>query len=357
MANPLSINLAFLPTKPTGLATYAINLLPHLQHLNPTLFIDNAREGFTCYPAPAGLTNEQGRKGHFLRLAWTQFQLPNLYRQARSRLLFSPIPEAPLFSSCRSVVTVHDLIPLRFFRKLSPLRLYQRYYVPQVLEQAEHIICNSKATAQDVVDFFNISAQKITPILLAHNAENFRFLDLPTRNYFLYLGRNDPYKNLQRLIAAFATLPHRSDYELWLAGPMDDRYVAELTTQIDELNLTAQVKFLSYVSYAELPVILNQAIALVMPSLWEGFGLPVLEAMACGTPVITSNLSSLPEVTGDAAILVDPYDTGAIADAMHQFTTDPNLHLQLRTASLARASQFSWAKTGQATVEILQQYL
>ncbi len=357
MANSLSVNLAFLPTKPTGLATYALNLLPHLQTLDPALFIARPQDGFTCAPVPDQLTNEQGRKGHISRLLWTQLQLPRLYRKFQSRLLFSPIPEAPLLSRCRSVVTVHDLIPLRFFRPFTPLWMYQRYYLPQVLQQAEHILCNSQATAQDVMDFFSIPAKKITPILLAHDAENFRFLDLPTSNYFLYLGRNDPYKNLQRLVAAFALLPQRSPTELWIAGPMDERYIPALQEHITELELTERVKFLSYVSYQELAKVMNQAIALVLPSLWEGFGLPVLEAMACGTPVIASNLASLPEVVGDAGLLVDPYDENAIAHAMHQFITDPTLHAQLRTASLHRASQFSWQKTGAATVEVLKRYL
>ncbi|MDX2228437.1 MAG: glycosyltransferase family 1 protein [Leptolyngbyaceae cyanobacterium bins.349] len=357
MTSPLIINLAFLPVKPTGLATYAINLLPDLKRLDPTLLVAQPQAGFTCQPAPPGLTHEQGRKGHFSRLQWTQWQIPKLYRQLQAALLFSPIPEAPLLAGCRFVVTVHDLIPLRFFRPFTPLWLYQKYYLPLVLQQAAHIITNSQSTAQDVIDFFQIPAQKITPILLAHDAANFRCLDVPTRNYFLYLGRNDPYKNLHRLVAAFAQLPDRAAYELWLAGPADERYSPALNTHIAELGLTQQVKFLNYVPYAELPVIINQAIALVLPSLWEGFGLPVLEAMACGTPVITSQLSSLPEVTGEAALLVDPLDVGAIAEAMHQIAIDPTLRQTLRTASLQRASQFSWAKTGAATTEVLQKFL
>ncbi len=357
MTHSLSINLAFLPIAPTGLATYAINLLPHLKLLDPALWISKNQDGFECYSVPPNLTHEQGRTGHFSRLLWTQFQAPRLYQKVRSQLLFSPIPEAPLWSNCRSIVTVHDLIPLRFFRKNTPLWLYQRYYLPKVLNQAEHIICNSQATAQDIIDFFGISANKITPILLAHDAVNFRFLELPTRNYFLYLGRNDPYKNLPRLISAFASIPNFADYELWIAGPMDDRYTPDLIAQIDALKLTNQIKFLSYVPYSELPKIIGQAIALVMPSLWEGFGLPVLEAMACGTPVITSNLSSLPEVTGDAALLVDPYDGEAIAGAMNAIAADSSLRNQLQQASLARAKHFSWAKTGDATAAILRQYL
>jgi glycosyltransferase involved in cell wall biosynthesis len=356
-ADNLAINLAFLPTKPTGLATYALNLLPHLRPLAPTLLAAEPREGFRHAPVPANLTNEQGRQGHFSRLKWTQFELPAVLRSLEPALLFCPIPETPLYCNQRAVVTVHDLIPLRFFRLLSPLRLYQRYYLPQVLHQAAHIICNSRSTAQDVMGFFQIPAAKITPILLAHDATNFRFLDLPTSNYFLYLGRNDPYKNLQRVVAAFAQLRDRADCELWIVGPMDPRYVDQLTAQIRELGIADQVKFPGYLPYEKLPVVMNQAIALVVPSLWEGFGLPILEAMACGTPVITSQVSSLPEVAGDAALLVNPYDVGAIAHAMQRILTEPALATQLRQASLARAQHFSWQQTGQATVEVLQRYL
>lgn len=357
MANSVGINLAFLPVKPTGLATYAINLLPHLQPLAPTLFSPRPHTGFHHQPVPADMTHEQGRQGHGSRLWWTQMRLPQLYRQQGLRLLFSPIPEAPLWSGSRFVVTVHDLIPLRFFKRFTPLWSYQRYYMPRVLQQAEHIICISQATADDIIDFYQIPASKITPILLAYNCDHFRPLDLPTGDYFLYLGRNDPHKNVRRALSAFAQLPLNRDQEFWMAGPMDPRYTPALQDHIDVLGLTQRVKFLSYVPYDDLPKVINQALALVMPSLWEGFGLPVLEAMACGTPVITSNLSSLPEVAGDAALLVDPYDEAAITGAMHRVINEPGLRQQLSQASLQRASQFSWAKTGAATLEVLRQYL
>lgn len=350
------VNLTSVLPRPTGLATYSLNIVRELTTLDLAVVAPFEVTGQQFHPSPPDLTADYGLKGHFKRLLWTQRQLPKLYHQLAAQLLFSPIPEAPLWSDCRFVVTVHDLIPLRFFQRLSPAALYNRYYIPQVLQQAQHIICNSEATANDIIDFCQIPATKITPIPLAYDAETFRFLDLPARNYFLYLGRITPYKNVQRLISAFATLPDRPAYELWLAGPSDRRYRPLLQSQIDELGLQTQVKFLDYVPYPELPVIVNQAIALVFPSLWEGFGLPVLEAMACGTPVITSNLASLPEVAGDAAILVDPYQIEAIADAMNALATRSDLRSKLRQAGLARACQFSWQKTGQATAEILEFY-
>lgn len=362
--NSLLINLSILFAKPTGISIYAANLFPHLKSLNPTLLISSVASTFEqessrypCYPVPSNLTPAQGTKGHFRRLLWTQLQLPRIHKKLHSSLIFSPLPEAPIFTKCRYIVTVHDLIPLRFPRRGSPLTTYFRYYIPQVLAQAQHILCDSQSTAKDITDFYNISANKITPVLLSHNPKDFRFLDLPTSNYFLYIGRHDLYKNLERMIAAFSKLPNYQNYELWIAGPADPRYTPILQTQVNYLGLTNQVKFLNYIPYQQLPIIINQAIALVFPSLWEGFGLPVLEAMACGTPVITSNLSSLPEVAGDAAILINPYNTGEITAAMQAVANDSQLRSHLRTLSLNQASKFSWEKTGTATAGVLQKYL
>jgi glycosyltransferase involved in cell wall biosynthesis len=364
MKDSLLINLSFLFAKPTGISIYAANIFPYLKTLNPTLLIspvatkiEQEAADYSSYFVPSGMTPAQGTRGHIRRLLWTQLQLPKISQKLHSSLLFSPLPEAPLFTKCRYIVTVHDLIPLRFPRRGSPLTTYFKYYLPQVLAQAQHILCDSQSTADDLLNFYNISSDKITPVLLAHNPNHFRFLDLPTSNYFLYVGRHDPYKNLQRLIDAFAGLANNHDYELWIAGPADERYTPILQAQVENLCLTNQVKFLNYVAYNQLPIIINQALALVFPSLWEGFGLPVLEAMACGTPVITSNISSLPEVVGDAAILVNPDNTNEITEAMQRLADDTVLRSHFRTLSLKQASQFSWEKTGLATKEVLKQYL
>jgi glycosyltransferase involved in cell wall biosynthesis len=380
----LVVNLAFVGKKPTGLATYANNLVPELKLPQTTLLASQSflarlpEAGHRYREVPDNLTYEQGKLGHLRRLIWTQIKLPPLCAEAD--LLFSPVPEAPLGLRCASVVMVHDLIPLRFPRFTSPLTQYFRLYVPQVLRQASQIICNSQATAQDLVDFYQVPVTKITPIPLAHDANHFRMLPNGSefsqppkspingglsepfgetgdikRPYFLYVGRHDPYKNLARLIQAFAAVT--GDYELWIAGATDPRFTPNLQAEVAELNLTHRVKFLDYVTYAQLPVLLNQALAMVYPSLWEGFGFPVLEAMACGTPVITSNRSSLPEVAGDAAILIDPFSPPAITAAMQQVADDSTTQTQLQAAGLARAAQFSWAKTAAATRQVLQAYL
>ncbi|MEH1829642.1 MAG: glycosyltransferase family 1 protein [Nostoc sp.] len=356
-AKQLIINLSILLSKPTGIGNYAQNLFPYLKSLQPTLLVAQKYPNFDCYPIPSNLTPDHGTKGHLNRLIWTQFQLPKISKKLKSNLLFSPLPEAPLYTDCRFVVTSFDMIPLRFAKPFSPLTPYHRYYTPQVLKQAQHIICISQTTAKDITDFYGIPASKITAIPLAHDRTHFLPLNLPTSNYFLYIGRQDPYKNIQRLISAFATLINCKDYELWLVGPIDSRYTPTLEAQVEELGITNQVKFLNYVPYSELPKIINQAIALVFPSLWEGFGLPVLEAMACGTPVITSNLSSLPEVAGDAAILINPYNTAEITEAMQAVATDSVLRSRLSSQGITHSQQFSWEKTGKATAEVLSHYL
>ncbi len=356
-SHQLIINLSIIFSQATGISNYAKNIFPYLTSLNPTLLTAEKYPNYNCYSVPNNLTPADGTKGHLNRLLWTQFQLPKIYQKLKSQLLFSPLPEAPLYTNCRFIVMSHDMIPLRFPKRFSPLTPYHLYYVPQVLNQAQHIICNSHATAKDLVDFFHIPSNKITPIPLAYDSSHFQFLNLPTRNYFLYIGRQDPYKNLQRLITAFSALPNRNDYELWLAGPDDQRYSPLLEIQTQELGINHLVKFLNYVPYDELPIIINQAIALVFPTLWEGFGLPVLEAMACGTPVITSNISSLPEVAGDAAILINPYHIEEITAAMKMIINDSETRKQLSEKGLKRVNQFSWEKTGLATVEVLKQYL
>jgi glycosyltransferase involved in cell wall biosynthesis len=232
MSNKLIINLSVLIPQPTGISVYAQNILPQLQQLNPTLLVANNIPNFNCHFIPNNMTPAQGTKGHLRRLLWTQFKLSKIYKKLQGHLLFSPLPEAPLYSHCRYIVMTHDLIPLRFPKPGSRLTAYFKYYIPQVLTQAEHIICNSQATAKDITEFFQIPPQKITSIPLGYDSQKFQFLDLPTKNYFLYLGRHDHYKNLHRLIEAFANLPNFSEYQLWFAGPTDNVYPPTLKTQI-----------------------------------------------------------------------------------------------------------------------------
>ncbi len=361
--NTLLVNLSVLSSKPTGISTYAINLAKVLCKREDTTFLSYQRPGFVQASSqwraiPNGLSTDFGRVGHLKRLLWVQFLLPRIFDKLSSRLLFSPLPEAPICTGIRHIITVHDLIPLRFSgKRFSPLTSYFKYYVPRVLHSAEHIIADSEATAQDLSSFCDIPSSKVTVVPLSYDADNFNFLDLPTSNHFVYLGRFDIHKNIERIIKAFFESNLHGSCKLYLIGSLQSPYLPGLQEYIRHLGLADSVLFLDYVAYQDLPTILNQALALLQPSLWEGFGLPVLEAMACGTPVITSNISSLPEVAGEAGILVDPYNVSEIASAMKEVASNRQLRDELRFKGLERAKKFSWGNTSQLTMNVLHQYL
>lgn len=366
--NKILINLSFVSTQqPSGLVRYTNSILPYFPIANSTCLanLDVERtllkkSGLSVLSVPDNLTVNHGKNGHIKRLLWLQSRLPEVYKQQQATLFFSPIPESSLYTSCRQIVTIHDFIPRRFPRWRSPLYFYHRFYIPAVANQADHIICNSEATAKDIVDFCGVTAKKVTPILLGYDQSHFQPCiteDNHNNPYFLYLGRHDPHKNIHRIIRAFHAGKFAAEIQLWLVGAEHPKYTPGLKQLVRELGLDTRVKFLDYVVYQELPKIISGAIALVFPSLWEGFGLPILEAMGCGTPVITSQLASMPEVAGDAAILVDPYNTNDILAGMKAIANDSALRAKLSTLSLARAQQFSWEKTGRETIEVLEHFL
>ncbi|MBE9223464.1 glycosyltransferase family 4 protein [Cyanobacterium stanieri LEGE 03274] len=353
--------------KPTGISNYINHIFPYLKDLN---YVSIANENLIknlinsseySYNISDKFSPDYGSKGHFLRLLWTQFKLPKIYEILEGNLLFSPVPELPLFSSkVSAVVMVHDLIPIRFPQRKSALSAYFRYYVPLVCNQARHIICNSESTANDIIDYYGISAKKISPIYLGYASDKFKVIDYKKSvnkiPYFVYLGRHDPHKNLVNIISAFAKFKYCQNYELCLVGSEDARYTPLLKKLAHDLGIFERVKFLSYLNQQGLVRVLNQAEGLIFATLWEGFGFPVLEGMACGTPVITSNVSSLPEVAGDCALLVNPYDVDDIAEAMNEIVKD-NVRSHLIESGLKRVKQFSWDKTGKETLEVIKQFL
>ncbi|MEO1093730.1 MAG: glycosyltransferase family 1 protein [Cyanobacteria bacterium J06638_28] len=360
MARQLLVNLSFLSTQPTGISTYALNIIPALKSFDPLLFSPHKTP---CYSAARHhftspqMSTDCGKLGHFRRLFWLQLSALNRIQKPSQGIVFTPLPEAPIFTNCRYIATAHDTIPLRFPDR-SPssfLNLYFKYYVPQVLRQAEHVICNSETTAADIIDAYGVPASRITPIYLGYDKSVFRPLNTSPQNYFFYVGRHSPHKNLMRLIQAFSQV-NDPEVELWMGGLGHRRYTPRLKACAQELGVSDRVRFLDYVSPTDLPVMLSQALAFVFPSLWEGFGLPILEAMACGTPVISSNCAAMPEVAGDAALLIDPYNPDALAQAMTQILKDSHLRKDLRGRGLAQVKRFSWSQAGTETATVLSQY-
>ena len=355
-STPLALfNGSYLSHKPTGIGVVARDLVAALDPALVPLLDPLAGDRPGSLPIPPNLSPEHGRRGHLQRLRWTQNQLPRLLRASGAPLLLSPLPEAPLLRGVRSVVLVHDLLPLRY-PQLTPLLAYHLAYVPLVLHRAVKVLCNSEATAREVHGRLGVPARQLVPIRLGFDPGRLRPLGLERQPFVLVLGRHDPHKNLARVLRAFAAVsdPGR-ELRLKLVGPHDTRYTPPLQRLAAELGIGARCDWIAWVSDQERLDLLNRCRALVLVSLWEGFGLPALEAMACGAPVIAARAGALPEVVGDAALLVDPRAPAEIADAISRIGRDPSLARALAAAGPARAARFQWHASAQQVLRVLRE--
>jgi glycosyltransferase involved in cell wall biosynthesis len=256
---------------------------------------------------------------------------------------------APVSEDKPYVVTVHDM-GLEVLRDAHPLakRLYTRRLIPRTARKARLIITNSEYSKWEIVRYLGLPEDRIRVTPLAAS-EAFKPVPVQPENpYFLYVGNLEPRKNLERLIDAFAQMPVK-DYQLVIAG--NRWYQGDAAeAKARSLGLNGRVKFLGYVPRADLPALFSGATAFVYPSLLEGFGLPILESMACGTPVITSNNSSMKEIAQDAAVLIDPTDVREMTEALVRMSEDQRLREDLSRRGLNRAAEFSWARTAELTL-------
>ena len=297
-----------------------------------------------------------------------QWRIPRLLQRLDADLYHSAYYLMPYRPGVPALLTLYDLIPILFpEHSTRRARLLFRRTTALALRMARHCITISQATRRDVLAHFHIPPARITAIPLAADpafrpqpvaalARLRARYHLPER-FVLYLGSNKPHKNLVRLIEAWAHIaPRVNAAPLVIAGAWLDQH-PEPRRRAAALGLDDRVRWLGPVAGADLPALYAAATVFVFPSLYEGFGLPPLEAMACGTPVICSATSSLPEVVGEAAILVDPLDTAALAEAIARMWTDPALWRALRAKSRAQAGNFSWARTAQQTVSLYRKMI
>lgn len=275
--------------------------------------------------------------------------------RARPSLFFSPGYNAPALSAGPFVFALHDLNHLRVSANSNVAkRAYYRHIIRPACRRAAFVLTVSEYSRREITAWAKVRETKVINV---GNGVSFPFVSIgrkhdPGYPYLLYVGSRKPHKNLPRLLKAFAVSGVHKDVRLVLSGAPDQSVLAEM----GRLGLNGEIVFAGPPSESStnLAELYRGALGFVFPSLYEGFGLPPLEAMACGVPVLASNACAIPEVLGDAGLLVNPTDTEAIADGIRRLVRDSTLRHELRHRGLIRARQFSWDETARRTWDVLE---
>ncbi len=357
----VGMDMSFARFNKAGLGTYVRGLLEGFNQINHPCdfhYFDVMQERDDSKPK----TLRTRVDTLYRDLLWMNFILPVQAKRMGVEMLHMPAFYIPMFKPAPTVVTIHDMVwydhPEYF-----PIwqRNFMKLFVPQAAYHADAVIANSECTRQDIMSKLGISPQKVYVTHLGISG-NFSVLPLEkvqrikqkyrVDNYIFVVGSVEPRKNLERLFTAFAELRGKYPEVILIhvgTGMWKSSHVFSI---VDQKGLTNSVRFLWDIPRDDLIALYNGALFSIFPSLYEGFGLPVVEAMACGCPVITSNISSLPEVAGEAAQLVDPYDVGQIKQAMDLFLGDTSTRSEYALKGRERARQFSWAKCAQETYQV-----
>jgi glycosyltransferase involved in cell wall biosynthesis len=353
----------------TGTETYSLHLIRHLLALD-------GEHRFRLYLrkplAPGLLATEGNVEPRVIRVPrlWTHVGLSWEMVRRPPDVLFVPAHVIPLLHPRRSIVTVHDL-GYRLYPQAHRRRdrLYLDISSRWSARVAQMVLADSQATANDLQRFYGIPPEKVRVVYPGRDEALSPVQDagvLAARRaqyglgerYILHIGTLQPRKNLVRLVEAFREmmrrLPESEHVQLVLAGKKGWLY-ADLFRRVKDWGLEDRVIFPGYVPDADLPVLLSGATCFAFPSLYEGFGFPVLEAQACGVPVVCSDASSLPEVAGDGALLLSPHDTMAWADALTRVLTDEGLRAQLRLRGFANVTRFSWRTCAAEVMRVLEE--
>jgi glycosyltransferase involved in cell wall biosynthesis len=359
----IGYNAQIISRSGAGIVNFARNVIQHLVQVQ-------SDHEFFIYGNPAFLSHLESHHAHIVptnpfvdnsskRIIWEQCVLPFKISRNNLDLMLYPDHTAPIFKkSCPVVITLHDIAFISFPDTFtSATRLYKEYAVKQSVKRASRIIAVSEFTKLEVMKFLDVPESKLTVIYrgiderFQENSNEVQLSSIRTKydlqnKFILFVGTLEPRKNIQKLIQGYAGLlkQKKIPHDLIIVGGQGWLF-KDIYGMIEKLGVQNSVKLLGYVADTDLPLLYNLADVFVYPSLYEGFGLPPLEAMACGCPVVTSNRSSLPEIVGDAAMLVDPYDSDAIANGIFQVIDNKDYRQLLRKQGLQRASQFTWKRT------------
>lgn len=357
----IGIDISVLNINQAGSATYVNNLINGLKEIIPDgelkLFAVNHHRDMSTRKSFRSRVETIYRD-----IFWTHFVLPQKALRSKVDVLHIPVNVMPVFPPCPTVFTILDTTVLQTPRNFTFWhRYYSRVFLPLSTRKAKIIITISENSKLDIVKQLRISPAKVIVTYLAAS-KDFKIVSnqeiervritYNLNTFILTVGSLEPRKNIPRLLQAYASLiKDGSPYTLVHAGPQGWLF-DEIHAEVNRLGLRERVRFLGLVPTPDLVALYNAASMFIYPSLYEGFGLPVLEAMACGCPIITSNISSLPEVVGDAGIMVDPHDISQIAHAIESLCEDKQKYTWYKNKGLERVKQFSWQRCAKETLEI-----
>ncbi len=348
-----------------GLDHYIINLVNQLAKSGLEFDL------FTVAPHHFEQVNPKRIKNPFIifgdlpRLIWTQILFPFYLIFGQYDLVFSPSQiDALPFSPVKQVMTVLDLIPFILTEQKHKHLLFLKTLFPMALKKGPQIIAISENTKRDLIRLFSVPENNVTVIPLANPVgrlfPNDTVLIKKKYNldrYIFCLSNNDPHKNLARLIEAFSLIKDRSHCHLMIAGYQNPAHQEKLDRLVLEKKIGNRVRFLGHVSDEELQTLYRECEIFVYPSLYEGFGLPPLEALSYGVPTIVSRSSSLPEVVGEAGLYFDPQSVQDMGEKMLQLLMDEKLKAKLRDLGVKQAQLFSWEKTASETIRVFHRMI
>ena len=296
----------------------------------------------------------------YLQHIWEHTLLPLATR--KSDLLFCPSNIAPIWlpKKTKLVITLHDVAYKTFPTSVSKIFFwYYSYLIPKNISRAEQIITISESSKKEILRYYPQAQGKINVIPLGISAEFHPKEDIQKQRQILYIGSSNERKNLKGVIEAFFLLPDSLDLHLKIVTSSFKNLKISIDTQtlIERAKKYGKIHFVSGLSHEELVDEYNCSLGFIFPSFYEGFGLPPLEAMACGTPVIVSNSSSLPEICGDAALYIDPNNTKNMADTIIRLVENENLQQELRRKGLERVKHYTWEKAARKHMEVFEKVL